>query len=85
MLLSGDTIFPGSHGRCDLEESEPESLFSSDGVRRVAELQDDLRIYPGHTYGGRHTTVGGRGRRVCSPRSARGRISEKRRTKRKKD
>ena len=58
MPLSGDTIFPGSHGRCDLEESEPESLFSSDGVRRVAELQDDLRIYPGHTYGGRHTTVG---------------------------
>ena len=33
-------------------------MFSSDGVRRVAELQDDLRIYPGHTYGGRHTTVG---------------------------
>lgn len=56
-LLSGDTIFPGSHGRVDLAESDPAAMKES--LRRLAEnLEDDTRVYPGHSYGGPFTTLG---------------------------
>ncbi|QDZ19492.1 metallo-beta-lactamase [Chloropicon primus] len=56
-LLSGDTIFPGSHGRVDLPESDPEAMYTSPGVRKLLTLRPDLKIFPGHSYGGKVTTV----------------------------
>ncbi len=56
LLISGDTVFPGSCGRVDLEGSDATAMFHS--LQRLArELPDDLAIYPGHAYGGDKSTV----------------------------
>jgi glyoxylase-like metal-dependent hydrolase (beta-lactamase superfamily II) len=48
-LFAGDTVFVNACGRCDLAGGDPEQMFQS--LRRVAELPDDVRLYPGHDYG----------------------------------
>ncbi|MEA3557888.1 MAG: MBL fold metallo-hydrolase [Candidatus Thermoplasmatota archaeon] len=48
-LLTGDTIFIGDCGRCDLPGGSFKDMFNS--IRRIKELDDDLIIYPGHDYG----------------------------------
>ena len=48
-LFAGDTVFVNACGRCDLAGGDPEQMFES--LRRVSELPDDLRLYPGHDYG----------------------------------
>jgi glyoxylase-like metal-dependent hydrolase (beta-lactamase superfamily II) len=48
-LFAGDTVFVNACGRCDLAGGDPEEMFKS--LRRVAELPDDVTLYPGHDYG----------------------------------
>ena len=52
-LFSGDTLFAGSCGRTDFPGSSPEDMVRS--LKRLAALEDDLRVYPGH---GEATTMG---------------------------
>ena len=48
-LFAGDTVFVGACGRCDLAGGDPEQMFES--LKRVSQLPDDVRLYPGHDYG----------------------------------
>ncbi|KAI9351384.1 beta-lactamase-like protein, partial [Obelidium mucronatum] len=54
-LLSGDTLFIGSCGRCDFPDSSPEQL--GDSLEKLAALGDDVIVLPGHDYGGEFTSV----------------------------
>ncbi len=47
VLFSGDTLFAGSYGRCDLEGGSESSIFRS--IReKLFTLPDDTLVYPGH-------------------------------------
>jgi glyoxylase-like metal-dependent hydrolase (beta-lactamase superfamily II) len=48
-LITGDTLFIGDCGRCDLPGSSMEDMFAS--LRRLKELPDELIVLPGHDYG----------------------------------
>ena len=56
LVLSGDTLFPGSCGRLDLPGSDAALMY--DSLQKLAGLPDSLPVFPGHGYGGRQTTVG---------------------------
>jgi len=45
-LFTGDTLFRGSMGRSDLPGGDQAALFASLG--RLAALQGDYKVYPGH-------------------------------------
>ena len=51
-MFSGDTLFAGSCGRTDFPGGSTEAMLSS--LHRLAGLQGDLRVYPGH---GESTTL----------------------------
>jgi hydroxyacylglutathione hydrolase len=53
LLLSGDTLFAGGWGRVDLPGGSADELAAS--LARLAELEDHVRVVPGH---GAHTTIG---------------------------
>jgi glyoxylase-like metal-dependent hydrolase (beta-lactamase superfamily II) len=57
LLITGDTVFPGSCGRLDLPGSDPRIMY--DSLRKLAALPDQLPIYPGHGYSGTSSTIGG--------------------------
>lgn len=46
VLLSGDTLFAGTHGRIDFEESVPAAMPGS--LKRLAELPGETIVLPGH-------------------------------------
>ncbi len=46
ILLTGDTLFDGGVGRCDLYGGNSRELYASIG--RLRELDQNLVIYPGH-------------------------------------
>lgn len=46
LLFTGDTLFCGSVGRCDLEHSSEELLQAS--LRKLIALPKNTKIYPGH-------------------------------------
>ncbi len=46
VIFSGDTLFRGCCGRCDLEGGSFDDMLSS--LRRIAELDGDYRVLPGH-------------------------------------
>ena len=48
-LLSGDTLFIGACGRCDLPGGDPKELYHSLS-QRLKKLDDHTRVYPGHNY-----------------------------------
>ena len=57
ILVSGDTIFPGSCGRLDLPDADAGRAF--DSLARCARVYgDDVVVYPGHNYNGASSTVG---------------------------
>ncbi len=47
-LVSGDTLFIGGCGRCDLPGGDPEKMHQS--LTRLRKLDDRLLLYPGHNY-----------------------------------
>jgi hydroxyacylglutathione hydrolase len=47
-LISGDTLFIGSIGRCDLPNSDPEALYHS--LMRLKALPPETILLPGHNY-----------------------------------
>lgn len=53
-LFSGDTLFKGSIGRCDLYGGSMEKIATSI-VEKLFTLNDDVTVYPGH---GEPTTIG---------------------------
>jgi glyoxylase-like metal-dependent hydrolase (beta-lactamase superfamily II) len=48
-LLTGDTLFIGDCGRCDLPGGSLEQMFES--LQKLKGLNDDLVVFPGHDYG----------------------------------
>lgn len=46
ILIAGDTLFAGTHGRVDLPGSDPDLMTES--LRRLAEFAPELTVYPGH-------------------------------------
>jgi len=57
-LLTGDTLFVGECGRTDLPGGSSEELYHS-LFGKLAKLDDDLEVYPGHDYGDRpHSKLG---------------------------
>lgn len=48
-LLSGDTLFIGGCGRCDLPGGDPDALFRS-LTGTLKQLDDRTVLYPGHHY-----------------------------------
>ncbi|MCK4547884.1 MAG: MBL fold metallo-hydrolase [Candidatus Eisenbacteria sp.] len=54
VLFSGDTLFALSIGRTDLPGASEEIMFDT-LARRIATLDDNLKVYPGH---GPATTIG---------------------------
>ena len=48
-LFSGDTLFIGSCGRVDFEDSDPAKMFRS--LKALGKLADSTILYPGHHYG----------------------------------
>jgi len=55
-LFSGDTLLIGTCGRIDLPESSPEEMYDS-LINVLAHLEDDIVVYPGHSYGGDEWTT----------------------------
>ncbi|MCK9478012.1 MAG: MBL fold metallo-hydrolase [Firmicutes bacterium] len=53
VVFTGDTLFKGSIGRCDLEGGDFDVLKKS--VKKLYSLPDDTAVYPGH---GLSTTIG---------------------------
>ena len=53
VLISGDTLFCGTHGRTDFAESDPAAMRES--LKRLAELPDETLVLPGHNA---FTTIG---------------------------
>lgn len=54
-LLSGDTLFIGSIGRCDLPGSSPEDLYHS--LMRLKTLPPETVLLPGHNYADKPTST----------------------------
>lgn len=50
VLLSGDTVFIGGCGRCDLPGSDPKAMYHS-LYEVIKKIPDETIIYPGHNYG----------------------------------
>lgn len=49
-LFTGDTLFVGACGRCDLPGGDPERMF--DSLHRIlGALPGESRVFPGHDYG----------------------------------
>jgi glyoxylase-like metal-dependent hydrolase (beta-lactamase superfamily II) len=49
-LVSGDTLFAQGCGRVDLPGGDPDQLYES--LQKLAQLPDDVVLFPGHDYGG---------------------------------
>ncbi|MBI1953459.1 MAG: MBL fold metallo-hydrolase [Candidatus Omnitrophica bacterium] len=54
-LVSGDTLFVGGCGRCDLPGGDPEELFKS--LTRLSRLDDRMVVHPGHNYAASATST----------------------------
>ena len=46
VMLSGDTLFAGTCGRCDLPGGSIADMLAS--LRRLGELEGDYQVLPGH-------------------------------------
>ncbi|GJL80320.1 MAG: MBL fold hydrolase [Nitrospinaceae bacterium] len=57
-LVAGDTLFLQGCGRVDLPGGDSEELFRT-LTQRLAKIQDEIVLYPGHNYGGKsHAPMG---------------------------
>lgn len=48
-IVTGDTLFVGACGRCDLPGGDEKKIAQS--LRRLASLDGTLKVFPGHAYG----------------------------------
>lgn len=48
-LITGDTLFIGGCGRCDLPGGDPEAMYHS-LTGTLKRMDDRIRVYPGHHY-----------------------------------
>ncbi len=48
-IITGDTLFVGACGRCDLPGGDEKKLMQS--LKRLASLDGALKVFPGHAYG----------------------------------
>jgi len=48
-IITGDTLFIGDCGRCDLSGGSLSQMFQS--LQKIKELPDHFIVYPGHDYG----------------------------------
>lgn len=56
-LFTGDTLFQGNCGRCDLPGGDPKALYKS--LMELRALDSSTKVYPGHDYGIKPvTTIG---------------------------
>lgn len=55
-IFTGDTLLIGGCGRTDLPGGSAEEQYES--LRRLSELGDDIRVYPGHDYREAVSTLG---------------------------
>jgi glyoxylase-like metal-dependent hydrolase (beta-lactamase superfamily II) len=53
LLLGGDVLFPGGHGRIDIPGANEADMLAS--LKRLVTLPDTVTVYPGH---GAPTTIG---------------------------
>ena len=51
-LVAGDTLFLQGCGRVDLPGGDSEVMYDT-LTRRLAKIQDEVVLYPGHNYGGK--------------------------------
>lgn len=51
MLVAGDTLFLEGCGRVDLPGGDSKVMYDT-LTRRLAKIQDEVLLYPGHNYGG---------------------------------
>ena len=57
-LISGDTLFIGACGRCDLPGSNAEDMYRS-LTQKLVKLDDHTIVFPGHNYAARpYSTIG---------------------------
>jgi glyoxylase-like metal-dependent hydrolase (beta-lactamase superfamily II) len=61
-LVTGDTLFVGACGRCDLPGGDEKKLMQS--LKRLAGLDGSLEVFPGHAYGDADSSTIGRERRT---------------------
>lgn len=54
-VITGDTLFAGSIGRCDFPESDKKEMFNS--LQKLKQLPEDTIVYPGHDYGASITST----------------------------
>ena len=60
-LVSGDTLFIQACGRCDMPGGDPEKMYYS--LRRLAELDEKVVLFPGHNYSDESTSTIGQEKR----------------------
>ncbi|MCM8811604.1 MAG: MBL fold metallo-hydrolase [Candidatus Omnitrophica bacterium] len=53
-LITGDTLFIGGCGRCDLPGGDPELLHKS--LVRLSQMDDRFIVHPGHNYASQPTS-----------------------------
>ncbi len=56
-LFTGDTLFVGGVGRTDFPGGDGKVLYSSI-KNKLLVLPDETVVWPGHGYGGAHSTIG---------------------------
>jgi len=61
-LLTGDTLFVGACGRCDLEGGDAHQMYAS--LQKLAKLDEDTIVLPGHDYGATATSTIGHEKRT---------------------
>ena len=47
--MTGDTLFVGACGRCDLPGGDEKKILRS--LKRLSTLDGALQVFPGHAYG----------------------------------
>ena len=70
-ILTGDTLFVGNCGRVDLPGSDAKEMYDS-LLNRLATVDENLIVYPGHNYGSTSMSTIGREKKtnyVLQPRS----------------
>jgi hydroxyacylglutathione hydrolase len=70
-ILTGDTLFVGNCGRVDLPGSDAKEMYDS-LFDKLAKLNENLIIYPGHDYGPTSTSTIGHEKKtnyILQPRS----------------